>query len=170
MKKTGVRITGVLVAAVAVFAVWARLFAGGPVAFIPGGWIRGEVIAEPIEDWSFAGGAQYLLVESRARTFPYSKRVWFMVNEGDIYLLLPALFGDGLQQRLEEDPRLRIGIDGKVYLQRAVPLENDALVGELMAPVLRRIMSAELEGKVRRTPAGSKLEGASMAIFALTNR
>lgn len=104
-----------------VFGVWARLLAGGPVRFIPGGWIRGEVVEEPVADWSFASGNQNLLVESRARTLPYSQRVWFMV-------------------------------------------------GELMAPVVRRLMGAELVGPVRRVPGASKLKAANMDIYVLENR
>lgn len=151
------------------FGFWARLLAGGPVSFIPGGWIRGEPVAEPVDDWSFAAGDHYLLVESRARFLPYSQRVWFMVLEGRLYLLLPSLFGDGLQQRLEEDPRLRVGIEGRVYTQRAVAVEGDAQAAQLLAPMLRRTMSVEIEGPLRRLPGASSLEGAGMAIYELRN-
>ena len=50
------------------------------------------------------------------------------------------------------------------------PLGAVELVGELMAPILRRIMSVELEGSVRLAPNASKLAGASMAIYILENR
>jgi hypothetical protein len=152
------------------FGIWARLLAGGPVSFIPGGWIRGEVVDEPIDDWSFAAGSQYLLVESRARFLPYSSRVWFMVSDAKLYLLLPSLIGVGFQERLAENADLRVGIEGRVYLQRAVKVASDALVGELMAPVVRRLMATEIVGAVRRVPGVSKLEGASMMIYVLENR
>ena len=51
---------------------WARLFAGGPVSFIPGGNLSGEVVSQPVTDWRFTGSSQYLDVESHARWLPYS--------------------------------------------------------------------------------------------------
>lgn len=169
MKRIVIRVILVVLIASVAFGVWARLFAGGPVGPIPGGWIRGEIVDGPVDDWTFAKESQYLLVESRARMLPYSSQCWFMVKGGRIFLMLPALFGDSLERRIEEDPRIRIGIDGRVYNQRAVAMSSDGLVGELMGPILRRIGSIELEGDVRRVPGASKLEGANIAIYVLEN-
>ena len=80
------------------FSLWARLFAGGPVSLIPGGSLRGELVTEPILDWSIAGSTQYVDVESRARWLPYSSATWFMVLDGDLFIFLPRLFGTGLEQ------------------------------------------------------------------------
>ena len=170
MKRAFAGIALLVVVGVLGFGIWARLLAGGPVSFIPGGWIRGEVVQEAVDDWSFAAESQYLLVESRARLLPYSSRVWYMVTDSKLYLLIPSLIGTGLQERLAEDPDLRVGIAGRVYLQRAVKVASDALVGELMAPVVRRLMATELVGAVRRVPNASKLEGANMMIYVLENR
>ena len=170
MRRGFIRLFGVVVLLLLVGLVWARLFAGGPVSFIPGGRLSGEVVNEPVDDWSFVASHHYLLIESGARMLPYSKNVWFMVHQGDLYVLLPSLFGDELRQRLLLDPLVRVEVAGKVYEQRAKEVEGDALVGELMAPVLRRIGSIELSGAVRRPLGASQLEGASMAIFLLENR
>jgi len=136
---------------------WARLFAGGPVGPIPGGAIRGEPSSAPPPDWSFANREPYLLVESDAWTLPYSARVWFIAAGGRLHLLLPSFFGDGLKRRLDGDPRLRVGIGGKVYEQVAVPVEDDAALGSLLAPVVRRQFAIELRGPVRRVGRAATL-------------
>lgn len=135
---------------------WARFFAGGPVGPIPGGRLHGEP-APPPADWSFANRERYLLVESDAWTLPWSGRVWFLAHEGRLHLLLPSFFGDGLKRRLDDDPRLRVEIAGKVYEQVAVPVRDDAALADLLAPVVRRQFAVEIEGPVRRVAQGAEL-------------
>ena len=144
---------------------WARLFAGGPVLpGIPGGWIRGRPASALPADWSFANAQDYLLVESRARLLPWSGSVWFLAHEGRLHLLLPHFFGDGLQRRLADDPRVRVALDGVVYEQVAVALDLEQDLRPLVAPVLRRQFSVEVDGPVR-SAAGPL--GAPMAVFRL---
>ncbi len=139
-----------LVVLLGIAGVWLRFFAGGPVTLIPGGALSGET-APPPADWSFATASQYVDVESRARALPYSTTTWFMVHEGRLHLLLPSVFGDGLMRRIEEDPRVRVRVDGKVYDQRAVRVDRDGDVGPLLAPLTRRQFAIEIEGPVRRS-------------------
>ncbi len=134
---------------------WARLFAGGPVGPIPGGHIRGEPAAPPA-DWSFTNREDYLLVESDAWTLPYSARVWFLAYEGRLHLLLPSFFGDGLKRRLDDDPHVRVGFDGKLYEQVAVAVTEPRQIGALLGPVIRRQFAIEIEGEAR--PAGKATE------------
>lgn len=156
---------GVLVLLLVAGAAWTRLLAGGPVLpGVPGGWIRGEPARELPADWAFASRQDYLLVESRAWTIPWSGRVWFLVHEGRLHLLLPDFFGDGLQRRLADDPRVRVGLDGVLYEQVAVPLAGDADLGPLVAPVLRRQFAIEVEGPVRSTAGPLDV---AMAVYRL---
>ncbi|MDX1650183.1 MAG: hypothetical protein R3263_10050 [Myxococcota bacterium] len=151
--------------ALAGVAVWARLLAGGPVLpGVPGGGLRGEVARALPDDWSFANREDYLLVESRAWTLPWSDRVWFLAHEGRLHLLLPDFFGDGLQRRLADDPRVRVALDGVLYEQVAVPVEDDADLGPLVAPILRRQFAIEVEGPVRTVRGPLDVD---MAVFRL---
>ena len=148
--------------------VWVRLLAGGPVLpGIPGGWIRGEPTRELPADWSFANREPYLLVESGAGTFPYSARVWFIAHRGRLHLLLPSFFGDGLQRLLDADPRLRVGVDGRVYEQLAVRVRDEADLGALAAPILRRQFAIEIGDRVRALPPGGTAAGVELAIYRL---
>jgi hypothetical protein len=146
-------------------AVWARLFAGGPVSLMPGGPLRGDVVAERIDDWRFTGSSQYLDVESRARWLPYSTGTWFMVLEGDLFILLPRLFGTGLEDRLEEDPSARVRIDGHVYSGRVSLVADPGKLAALLGPLLRRTMSVEVGGPAELASAQGGLESGGIAIY-----
>lgn len=138
------------------FLAWARLLHSGPLGPIPGGRLSGELASELPADWSFANRDPYLLVESRAFALPWSGRVWFLAYEGRLHLLLPGFFGDDLVRRLAADPHLRVELDGRVYEQVAVPVTDDAGIGALMAPVLRRQFALEIAGEARRIPGATR--------------
>lgn len=155
MRRAALVLAALLVLALG-FVAWARLFHAGPLGPIPGGALSGEPAEELPADWSFANREPYLLVESRALALPWSGRVWFLSHGGRIHLLLPAFFGDDLKRRLDVDPRVRIELAGRAYEQRAEPVTDDAAIGELMAPVIRRQFAIELGGAVRRIPGASR--------------
>ena len=147
-------------------AAWVRLFAGGPVGPIPGGWLHGEVVAGTVTDWSFARLAQPLRVESRARLLPHSTDPWFIVHEGRLHLLLTSLLHGGLLERLDEDPRIRVEVDGKIYEQVAVRVEDPAEISRLVRPGLRKLFAIETVGEIRRTRAAG---AGNLAVFRVEN-
>ena len=138
--------------------VWARLFAGHNIGPIPGGWLHGEVATELPGDWSFANGEPYLLVESDAWTLPYSANVWFLAHQGRLHLLLPGFFGDALKRRLDDDPRIRVSVGGKLYDQVAVRVADSRELGTLLAPLIRRQFAIEISGDVRPVAGVSAAE------------
>jgi hypothetical protein len=157
-----VRRLALVAAAIALLAVgflaWARLLHDGPLGPIPGGTLRGEPAAELPSDWTFANREPYLLVESRAFALPWSGQVWFLAHRGRLHLLLPAFFGDDLKRRLDVDPRLRVRLDGRLYDQVAVPVTDDADLGDLLAPVLRRQFAIDIGDDVRRIAGAQTAE------------
>jgi hypothetical protein len=144
------------------FFAWARLLHAGPLGPIP--WqARSRATGRPTAaDWSFANREPYLLVESALPAAPVGAR--FLAHGGRLHLLLPGFFGDDLARRLDVDPRVRVEIDGKLYEQVAVAVTDDAHVGELMAPVLRRQFAIEIGGSVRRVPGATR---AALAVYRL---
>jgi hypothetical protein len=158
---------GALAALALGFAAWARLFHAGPLGPIPGGALSGEPAAELPPDWSFANREPYLLVESRAFALPWSGRVWFLAHGGRLHLLLPGFFGDDLKRRLDVDPRVRVELAGRMYEQVATAVTDDAALGELMAPVIRRQFAIEIGGEVRRIPVASR---ATLWVYRLDDR
>ena len=145
-----------------------RLFTGDPEWVIGGGALRGELVNEPILDWSFVPKQLHNLdVESRASWPPYSTSPWFMVHEGTIYVLLPSLFGDGLLKRIERDPDLSVRIEGRIYPVRAFLVQDETHLAILLAPFLRRQMAVEIGGPTRRVSSGLD---ATVAIYRLESR
>ncbi len=161
---------GALVGLGTAAAAWVRLGAGGPVQPFPGGWLRGDLQAEAPADWDFAAAEAYLDVESRAGLLPYSATVWFQVHEGRIHLLLPSLFGDGLQRRLERDPRIRVRVDGRIWELEAVRVEGDEVLGALVGPMMRRQLAIDLGREVTRLPATQRPAGVDMWVYRLESR
>ena len=164
--RRALRILAGLAALLALAAVGVRLLAGGPVGPLPGGWLRGELVAEPVADWSFANRFQRLEVESRARWLPFSQGSWFIAHEGRLHLLLPSLFGAGLKERLDEDARVRVRIDGRLHDLRAKRVTDESEVAALLRPALRRQFAIEVEGPLRRmAPEGSS--GVELWVYRL---
>jgi hypothetical protein len=96
------------------------LACGGPVLMFPGGELSGEVVTEPVDDWSFVDAA-FVDLEVRPSD-PYSVELNYIVKDGKLYI-------DPSDDRrwhdyIRDDPRVRARFDGRIYPLQAV------LVGE----------------------------------------
>jgi len=92
------------------------LACGGPFLVFPGGALRGEVVSEPVTDWSFADDS-FIDLETRPSD-PYSVELNYFVRDGQLYID-PA---EGRQwlEHIREDPRVRVRFGGRVYPAEAV--------------------------------------------------
>ncbi len=96
------------------------LACGGPMLMFPGGALRGEVVSEPVTDWSFVDDS-FVDLEVRPSD-PYSVELNYTVKDGQLYI--DPAEGRRWLEYLREDPRARVRFGGKVYPVVAV------LVGE----------------------------------------
>jgi hypothetical protein len=87
---------GLLVAALA-------LACGGPFLVLPGGELRGEVVSEPVEDWSFVSGS-FVDLETRPDD-PYSVQLNYVVKAGKLYV--DPAEGRRWLEYIRADPRVR---------------------------------------------------------------
>ena len=107
-------------------------FSDGPVEPMQGGpFTTGEIVAEPVDDWSFAANRN---IEFELSGFGTSRVAGFIMHEGDAYMTCDLgfiwnRFEPGNQKRLLhliyifkrwhtdalEDGRARVRIDGKIY-------------------------------------------------------
>lgn len=106
--------------ALALVLALTALGCGGPFLVFPGGALSGEVVTEPVDDWSFVED-RFVDLEVRPED-PYSVELNYFVKEGQLYI-------DPAEDRrwhdyLREDPRVRVRFGGRVYPLQAV------LVGE----------------------------------------
>lgn len=97
-------------------AAAAALACGGPFLVFPGGALRGEVVSEPVEDWSFVDSL-FVDLETRPER-PYSVELNYVVRDGRLYI--DAAEGRRWHEYLRADPRVRVRFDGRIYPLEAV--------------------------------------------------
>jgi hypothetical protein len=121
-----------LAVACAVFAVAAC----GPIGPIPGGKLEGEVVAEPVEDWSFTNPHETVQLETRLED-PHSVTVWCVAQEGRLYI--PSRHPEKKRwvQYVAEDARVRVGVDDRIYPARIARVTDRAEL-EAVVPLLIR--------------------------------
>ena len=91
-----------------------------PFLGMPGGALSGDVVTEPVTDWSFVDD-MFVHLETRPDD-PYSVELNYIVKEGQLYI--DPAEGRVWFDHIRADPRVRVRFDGKVYPVTAV------LVGE----------------------------------------
>jgi len=93
---------------------------GGPFLIFPGGRLSGEVVTEPVEDWSFVED-RFIDIETRPED-PYSVELNYFVRDGKLYL--DPAEGRTWLEHIRADPNLRVRFGDRIYPVKAI------LVGE----------------------------------------
>ena len=88
-----------------------------------------------------------------------------MVHEGQLFVLLPRLFGTGLEERVMEDPKVHVRIDGKVYAGRVSEAGDGTRIAALLGPLLRRTMSVEVSGHARPVAGERTLPHGGIGVY-----
>ena len=143
-----------------VFAYYGARLHDGPLGLIPGGPLEaGDVVTEPIADWSFAKDtgeiALQLTSQDRSRT------VWIFVLDGKAYVPCSLGYppGKSWHQQALVDGHATVRIDGKRY--PVMLTKVDDAVAQEMGEATR----AELSRKYGTLPPG---EGGSW-FFSVTS-
>jgi len=89
---------------------------GGPRLGIPGGELSGEVVTEPVDDWSFVDDL-FVDLETRPDD-PYSVELNYIVMDGRLYI--DPAEGRTWLEYIRADPDVRVRFDGRVYPMKAV--------------------------------------------------
>ena len=89
---------------------------GGPFLAVPGGALRGEVVAEPVEDWS-AVATPFVDLEVRPDD-PYSVELNYFIRGGQLYI--DPAEGRAWLDHLRTDPRARVRFGERIYPVTAV--------------------------------------------------
>jgi hypothetical protein len=125
---------GVLVLVILAGLGAVALFGGlGPLAFVPGGVLWGEV-REPPEDWSFTDAIGEIQVQTHVGPLPWSVTTWVLSEGGDLFVAA-GLCDRVWTHRVMADPQVRLRIDGVVYEMLAHQV-TDRAVGARIAPVV----------------------------------
>jgi len=98
--------------AIVILAVGAVLIS--PMSPIPGGALTGDVVEEPVNDWSFAANELVGRLETRGPK-PRSVAVTCIVANGQLYVGCSACSGRYWSQQLVAEPNVRYRVRGKIY-------------------------------------------------------
>ena len=93
---------------------------GGPLWVIPGGALSGELVSEPVADWSFVTDA-FVDLETRPDD-PYSVTVNYVVKQGALYI--DPAEGRTWLEHIRADPRVRVRFGERVYPVEAVLVDR----------------------------------------------
>lgn len=117
----------------------------------PGLWLKGELVTEPIKDWSFVE-EQLKGQKGRERTIQVETRTWYgiphsvtvggdLVRDGKLYIHghsdpnrmhIPFPNDKAWTRNVDRDPRVRIRIAGKLYDAIAVSVTDRAEAAALL--------------------------------------
>lgn len=140
-----VRLVLLVAIGVALLALVAR-FLDGPVGPLPGGPLHaGELVVEPVADWSFAADEQEIELQLDAQST--SRITWILVHEGRAYVPASTEFppGKSWHRAALEDGRATLRIAGRRY-----PVTLTRIADEALGAEVRRVA----EAKYLTRPAG----------------
>ena len=86
----------------------------------PGGALSGEVVSQPITDWSFADD-RFVDIETRPDD-PYSVELNYFVKDGKLYI--DPAEGRAWLEHIRADPNLRVRFGSKIYPVTAVLVDK----------------------------------------------
>ena len=105
--------TGLLVAALGGFSYW---FFTCPCERMPGGYLLGETVAEPVADWGFANRVPLCQIQINGGILPHAINLNCMATrQGELYLSCSDCDGKHWSSVVMRDPGARIRLEGMVY-------------------------------------------------------
>lgn len=140
-----IRILAGLVALIALLFFGAR-FHDGPLGPIPGGPLAsGELVSEPVSDWSFAADVQE--VEMQLDSQRRSRTVWILVHEGQAYVPCSLGYppGKSWYRQAALDGRATLRIQGR---------RHPVVLTKTDDPALAEALRQEVQRKYKHLPPG----------------
>jgi len=114
-------------------------FHDGPLALIPGGpLVSGELVAEPVTDWTFATSVE--LIEFQLAADSISRTTWIVVDQGRAYIPCSLGFPPGKDWylRADKDGRAIIRLLGKRHSVTLERVKNETLARKLASIVAEK--------------------------------
>lgn len=92
------------------------LAGNGPCGPLPGGRLSGEVVTEPVHDWSFAAKVRHCQFDVRPEN-PYSVTTYSFPFPAGAVLYVPAIMGEDKRWTMlaVEEPDARIRVGDRIY-------------------------------------------------------
>lgn len=90
----------------------------------PGGYLLGDVVEQPVEDWSFANEVALCQVQVSRGFLPHSINLNCMADQGDLFLSCASCEGKAWSTAALQDPEARLRIGEAVYPVRLRRVEE----------------------------------------------
>jgi hypothetical protein len=120
----------------------------GPLGVIPGGPLAGEVVEEPVDDWSFTDAHRTVAIETQGEWIDHSVTV--LCGADGRYLYVPSRNPRRKKwvENALRDPRVRIGVDGRIYPGKATRVTSSSEAQRAVRAQIRKYLGVEVQ-KVR---------------------
>ena len=120
--KTMGKIVGAILICLVLLLIVLRITGFGPHGPVPGLWLKGDLVATPVTDWSFTSNYQTVKVQTNTwYLLPHSVTTFCVVYNGHLYLTsvyhagLEYPHGRNWNANVARDPHVRIKIGDKLY-------------------------------------------------------
>jgi hypothetical protein len=117
-------------------------FLDGPLGPIPGGaLVSGELVSEPVADWSFAKDVPEIALQLASQS--QSRTTWILVSDGKAYIPASTEYPPGKtwHRKALEDGRATLRIDGKLYPVTLAKVEDPLSVATVRDVASRKYPS-----------------------------
>jgi|SRR5690349_13019207 hypothetical protein len=120
--KTLLKVLGTIVICVVLLLVVLSITGFGPHGNTPGLWLKGDLVATPVADWSFTDKIETANVQTRTwYLLPHSVTTYCVSYQGQLYLT--SVYREGLvyphgrswNEDVARDPHVRIKIGNQLY-------------------------------------------------------
>ena len=118
---------GIIVVCLILILIVLRITGFGPHARMPGLWLKGNVVATPVTDWSFTDKIPVVQIQTETSyVLPHSVNINCLNYNGQLYLVsvYPAGTAHTWNDNVMRDPHVRLKIGDDIY-DRTVSLVSD---------------------------------------------
>jgi len=118
---------GIIVVCLILILIVLRITGFGPNARTPGLWLKGNVVATPVTDWSFTDKIPVVQLQTETSyMLPHSVNINCLNYNGQLYLVsvYPAGTAHTWNDNVMRDPHVRLKIGDDIY-DRTVSLVTD---------------------------------------------
>jgi hypothetical protein len=118
---------GIIVVCLILILIVLRITGFGPHARTPGLWLKGNVVATPVTDWSFTDKIPVVQLQTQSSyMLPHSVNINCLNYNGQLYLVsvYPAGTAHTWNDNVMHDPHVRLKIGDDIY-DRTVSLVTD---------------------------------------------
>lgn len=101
-----------------------------PCERIPGGWLLGDEVGQPVADWSFANDVPLCQVQVDRGLLPHSVNLNCMASNGELYLSCADCDGKTWSTAALRNPDARLRVGERVYPVRLTRVQDPAVLDE----------------------------------------